>query len=132
MEVALKALSEIKVDPAVAATEKHCVPQLGFNSQVQHITEDAREELFVRYLRYLLYANAKRGGTYPLCVSAERVCQAQRVAAIAVELGSDAIAHGSTGAGNDQVRFDVVFSVVAPNLELLTPIRTLGLNWAMN
>lgn len=95
---------------------------------VQHITEDAREELFERYLRYLLYANAKRGGTYPLCVSAERVCQAKRVAEIANELGADAIAHGSTGAGNDQVRFDVVFNVVAPDLELLTPIRTLGLS----
>ncbi len=95
---------------------------------VQHITKDAREELFERYLRYLLFANAKRGGTYPLCVSAERVCQAQRVAEIANELGADAIAHGSTGAGNDQVRFDVVFGVVAPKLELLTPVRTLGLS----
>ena len=99
----------------LAALEKRAT-ELG---AVQHITRDAREELFERYLRYLLFANAKRGGTYPLCVSAERVCQAQRVAEIANELGADAIAHGSTGAGNDQVRFDVVFSVVAPKLELL-------------
>jgi argininosuccinate synthase len=96
----------------------------------EHRTLDARAELFDRYLRYLLFANARRGAGYPLCVSAERVCQALGCARFALETGAQAIAHGSTGAGNDQVRFDTVFSVVAPGLELLTPIRSQGLSRA--
>jgi argininosuccinate synthase len=67
---------------------------------------------------------------YPLSVSAERVCQARAVAELAKDLGAAAIAHGSTGAGNDQVRFDVAFRALAPELELLTPIRDLGLSRA--
>lgn len=90
---------------------------------VAHHTLDARAELFDDYLRYLVYANALRGDVYPLCVSAERVAQAKRAALFAVELGADAIAHGSTGAGNDQVRFDVAFRVFAPQIKLLAPIR---------
>ena len=93
---------------------------------VEHVTEDARGELFDGYLRYLVFANALRGGVYPLSVSAERVCQATRVVARAKALGATALAHGSTGAGNDQVRFDVVFRALAPDLALLTPIRDLG------
>jgi argininosuccinate synthase len=96
----------------------------------EHHTLDARRELFDRYLRFLLYANARRGAGYPLCVSAERVCQALGSAQFALACGADALAHGSTGAGNDQVRFDTVFSVVAPGLELLTPIRSQGLSRA--
>ena len=92
----------------------------------RHVSIDARDELYVNHLRFLLYANARRGGTYPLCVSAERVCQAGCVARLALETGADAIAHGSTGAGNDQVRFDVAFRAIAPSLELIAPIRTLG------
>lgn len=93
---------------------------------VTHVTEDARQELFHGYLRYLVFANALRGGVYPLSVSAERVCQAARVVARARALGAVALAHGSTGAGNDQVRFDTAFRALAPDLALLTPIRDLG------
>ena len=75
---------------------------------VQHRTIDARQELWDDYLRYLLYGNVLRGQLYPLSVSAERVCQAKRVAEVANELDAAAIAHGSTGAGNDQVRFDEI------------------------
>lgn len=93
---------------------------------VTHVTEDARRELFDGYLRYLVFGNALRGGVYPLSVSAERVCQATRVVARARALGATALAHGSTGAGNDQIRFDTAFRALAPDLALLTPIRDLG------
>ncbi|MBZ4418949.1 argininosuccinate synthase [Myxococcus sp. RHSTA-1-4] len=95
---------------------------------VAHKTVDARDTLFQGYLRYLIAGNVLRGQVYPLSVSAERACQAVEVVRVARELGVQAIAHGSTGAGNDQVRFDVAFRSLAPDLELLTPIRTLGLS----
>lgn len=88
-----------------------------------HVTIDARRELFDDYLRYLIFANALRGEVYPLSVSAERIVQAKRCALHAVQIGAAALAHGSTGAGNDQVRFDVAFRVFAPELRIITPIR---------
>ncbi|BDU77926.1 argininosuccinate synthase [Mesoterricola sediminis] len=91
-----------------------------------HATLDAREELFQDYLRHLVAGNVLRGGLYPLSVSAERVCQARRAVAYAREIGATALAHGSTGAGNDQVRFDVAFRALAPELELMAPIRELA------
>jgi len=94
----------------------------------QHVTTDARRELFDDYLRYLVFANALRGDVYPLSVSAERIVQAQCVARYAEEVGAQALAHGSTGAGNDQVRFDVAFRVFAPGIEILAPIRSGGLS----
>ena len=100
---------------------------------VSHRTVDARNTLFDGFLRYLIYGNVLRGQVYPLSVSAERVCQAQAIVAVAKELGLnalDALAHGSTGAGNDQVRFDVAFRSLAPELSILTPIRDLALSRA--
>ena len=97
---------------------------------VSHRTVDARNTLFDGFLRYLIYGNVLRGQAYPLSVSAERVCQAQAVVAVAKELGVDALAHDSTGAGNDQVRFDVAFRSLAPELSILTPIRDLALSRA--
>ena len=91
-----------------------------------HRTVDARNQLFDETLRFLIYGNVLRGQTYPLSVSAERVCQARIVAQAAMEMGMDAVAHGSTGAGNDQVRFDVAFRTLAPNLKILAPVRSLG------
>ncbi len=88
-----------------------------------HVVLDARRELFDGYLRYLIFANALRGDVYPLSVSAERVVQAKQCAEYAVRIGAAALAHGSTGAGNDQVRFDAGFRVFAPGLRVLTPIR---------
>lgn len=84
---------------------------------------DARLELFADVLRHLIFANALRGGVYPLCVSAERIVQAKVAAEHAARIGAAALAHGSTGAGNDQVRFDVAFRVFAPQLPILAPIR---------
>jgi argininosuccinate synthase len=89
----------------------------------EHHTIDARRELFDDYLRYLIFANALRGDVYPLSVSAERLVQAKRCALYAVEVGAAAVAHGSTGAGNDQIRFDVAFRVFAPGLKIIAPIR---------
>lgn len=100
-------------------------PKLG---AISHTTIDARAGLYEGYLRYLVYGNVLRGQMYPLSVSAERVCQARAVVELAKELKADAIAHGSTGAGNDQVRFDVAFRALAPEMEILTPIRDLGLS----
>ncbi|WP_342375063.1 argininosuccinate synthase [Myxococcus stipitatus] len=95
---------------------------------VEHIKVDARATLFQGYLRHLIAGNVLRGQLYPLSVSAERACQAVEVVRVAREKGVQSLAHGSTGAGNDQVRFDVAFRSLAGDLELLTPIRTLGLS----
>ena len=89
----------------------------------RHQTVDARQEVFDRYVSYQIKGNILRGQVYPLAVAAERVIQASVVANCAIEMGADAIAHGSTGAGNDQVRFDVVFEVLCPGVEIITPVR---------
>jgi len=84
---------------------------------------DARGEYYRNCLRYLIYGNVLRNNTYPLSVSAERMFQALEVAAYAKNIKATAIAHGSTGAGNDQVRFDLAFQILAPELQIITPIR---------
>jgi argininosuccinate synthase len=88
-----------------------------------HHEVDAREAVFTRFVRYLIQANVLRGEVYPLSVAAERTQQAISVIEVARKLGAAAVAHGSTGAGNDQVRFDIAFRVLAPDLEIITPIR---------
>ena len=94
----------------------------------EHRSIDATEELFRDYLRYLIFANALRGDVYPLSVSAERTVQAKRCAEYALSIGADALCHGSTGAGNDQIRFDVAFRVLAPQVKILAPIRAQALS----
>jgi len=89
-----------------------------------HTSIDARRELFDGFLRFLIFGNVLRGEAYPLCVSVERVAQARCVAQHARRIGAAALAHGSTGAGNDQVRFDAAFGVYAPDTPVLTPIRS--------
>lgn len=89
---------------------------------------DKTEEYYLKGVRYLLYGNVLKNNTYPLSVSAERVFQALAIARHANELGADAIAHGSTGAGNDQVRFDMVFLSLCPGVEIITPIRDQSLS----
>ena len=101
---------------AVAARSK----ELGAAS---HQTIDARADLFDTILRRLIAANVLRGNVYPLCVGPERVIQAQHVAQAARALGCKTVAHGSTGAGNDQVRFDVAMRIVGDGLTVLAPIR---------
>ncbi len=89
---------------------------------------DCIEEFYEKAVKYLIYGNVLRNNTYPLSVSAERMFQAIAIAKYAVEIEAEAIAHGSTGAGNDQVRFDLAFGILAPNLEIITPIRDLKLS----
>src|SRR5512137_689854 len=90
---------------------------------VAHHLVDARRAYFDQVIRFLVMGNVRRGGLYPLCVGAERVLQAQTVAKWARQLGTDVVAHGSTAAGNDQVRFEVALRTLAPELEILAPVR---------
>ncbi len=94
----------------------------------KHITINRVEEFYQKGIRYMIYGNVLRQNTYPMSVSSERIFQALAIVEYAKEIGAAAIAHGSTGAGNDQVRFDLVFQVMAPEMEIITPIRTLGLS----
>lgn len=93
-----------------------------------HETLDGRADLFRDHLSYLIKGNVLRGSVYPLCVGPERVVQARHVVAYARQVGATRIAHGSTGAGNDQVRFDVAVRILADGLEVLAPIRDHGLS----
>ncbi len=93
-----------------------------------HKTIDAIEGYYNKIIKYLIFGNILKNNTYPLSVSAERVIQAIHIAQYARELKADAIAHGSTGAGNDQVRFDMVFNIIVPEMEIITPIRDLKLS----
>jgi argininosuccinate synthase len=94
---------------------------------VAHHEVDARALVFDRFVRYLIQGNVLRGGVYPLSVAAERTQQAISVIEVARAIGATAVAHGSTGAGNDQVRFDVALRVLAADLVVITPIRDEGL-----
>ncbi|MDI9882155.1 argininosuccinate synthase [Flectobacillus longus] len=95
---------------------------------VSHVTLDVVEKYYNDCIRYMIFGNVLKNNTYPLSVSAERVFQATAVAEYANQIGAKAIAHGSTGAGNDQVRFDVVFRILSPEVEIITPIRDLKLS----
>lgn len=89
---------------------------------------DAVANYYEKVIKYLVFGNVLRNNTYPLSVSAERIVQALEIAAYAKSVGAEAIAHGSTGAGNDQVRFDLIFQVLAPEINIITPIRDHGLS----
>ncbi|HEY9561704.1 MAG TPA: argininosuccinate synthase domain-containing protein [Anseongella sp.] len=89
---------------------------------------DAVDRYYESCIRYLIFGNILKNNTYPLSVSAERISQAIAIADYAKEIKADAIAHGSTGAGNDQVRFDMVFQILLPGTEIITPIRDLQLS----
>jgi len=89
---------------------------------------DARESFYQNCLRYLVYGNVLRGNVYPLSVSAERVFQALEILNFAKSIDAHAVAHGSTGAGNDQVRFDIIFQILGNHIEVITPIRELRLS----
>jgi argininosuccinate synthase len=92
-----------------------------------HTSIDAVKGYYDRIIKYLIYGNVLKNNTYPLSVSAERLSQALHIAEHAKKLNADAVAHGSTGAGNDQVRFDMIFHIMIPGLEIITPIRDLKL-----
>ena len=106
---------------AVAARAAH----LGAD---EHHLVDGRTPLYDDHLSYLIKGNVLRGGVYPLCVGPERIVQARAVADVAQAVGASTIAHGSTGAGNDQVRFDVALQLADETLDVIAPIRSLGLS----
>jgi argininosuccinate synthase len=108
------------IDTEAADTLAERAHRLG---AVAHHLVDARAEYFEQVLRFLIMGNVRRGQLYPLCVGAERVMQAQTIARMARELGTNRIAHGCTAAGNDQVRFEVALRTLAPDLEVLAPVR---------
>ncbi len=105
-----------------AKIEQHAL-RLGAKT---HKTIDGTADFYRHIVKYLIFGNVLKNNTYPLSVSAERIYQAKALAEYARALGADFIAHGSTGAGNDQIRFDLVFQLLAPGLQILTPVRDLG------
>jgi argininosuccinate synthase len=98
---------------------------LGVTNQT---TVDAVKDYYDTIIKYLVFGNCLKNNTYPLSVSAERLSQALHIAAHAKALHADGVAHGSTGAGNDQVRFDMIFHILIPGVEIITPIRDLKLS----
>lgn len=108
------------IDAAAARTLEERAKALG---AVEHHIVDAKADYFEQVLRFLIIGNIRRGQLYPLCVGAERVMQAQTIAHMARKLGTNSIAHGCTAAGNDQVRFEVALRTLAPDLEVIAPVR---------
>lgn len=94
---------------------------------VSHANLDVTKEYYEKSIRYMIAGNVLRNGTYPISVSSERIFQAIAIIEYAKQIGADAVAHGSTGAGNDQVRFDLTFQILAPEVEIITPTRDMTL-----
>ncbi|MDE6403220.1 MAG: argininosuccinate synthase [Muribaculaceae bacterium] len=92
-----------------------------------HVTLDIEQEYYNKCIRYMVFGDILRNGTYPISVSSERTFQAIAIIEYAKKIGADAVAHGSTGAGNDQVRFDLTFAILAPEIEVITPTRDMTL-----
>lgn len=92
-----------------------------------HKAIDVTKEYYEKSIKYMVFGNVLRNGTYPISVSSERIFQALAIINYAKEINADYVAHGSTGAGNDQVRFDLTFDVLAPNIKILTPTRDMVL-----
>src|SRR5271170_808409 len=108
------------IDAAAAVALQARATELGASA---HHLVPAKAAYFERVLKYLLMANARRGQSYPFCVGAERVLQAQTIAEMAKQLGVPTVAHGCTAAGNDQVRFEVALRTLAPDLTVIAPVR---------
>jgi argininosuccinate synthase len=111
-------------DEELTKIENHAYA-LGVTS---HVTAHATKSYYDSIVKYLIYGNVLKNNTYPLSVSAERLSQAISIAEHVKKVGAKAVAHGSTGAGNDQVRFDMVFNIMIPGVEIITPIRDLKLS----
>src|ERR1700723_4217929 len=108
------------IDAPAAKSPAQRSAQLG---AIEHHLIDAKSAYFEQVLKFLIMGNVRRGNLYPLCVGAERVLQAQTIAQMALSLGTKMVAHGCTAAGNDQVRFEVALRTLAPDLEVLAPVR---------
>lgn len=94
---------------------------------VKHVTIDVTQEYYEKSIKYMVFGNVLRNGTYPISVSSERIFQAIAIINFAKEINAEYVAHGSTGAGNDQVRFDLTFQILAPEIKILTPTRDMTL-----
>ncbi len=94
---------------------------------VKHVAIDVTREYYEKSIKYMVFGNVLRNGTYPISVSSERIFQAIAIINYAKEIGAAYVAHGSTGAGNDQVRFDLTFQILAPEIKILTPTRDMTL-----
>jgi len=94
---------------------------------VKHVSLDVTKDYYEKSIKYMIFGNVLRNGTYPISVSSERIFQAIAIIEYAKEIGAEYVAHGSTGAGNDQIRFDLTFNVLAPNIKILTPTRDMVL-----
>ena len=94
----------------------------------EHVSLDVTKEYYEKCIKYMIMGNVLKNNTYPLSVSSERAFQAMAIAQYAHSIGADYIAHGSTGAGNDQIRFDLIFKIMAPNAEIITPTRDMELS----
>jgi argininosuccinate synthase len=95
---------------------------------VEHVNLDITQEYYEKAIKFMVFGNVLKNNTYPLSVSAERVFQSIAIIEYAKSVNADAVAHGSTGAGNDQIRFDMIFQTLAPQIEIITPIRDLKLS----
>lgn len=111
--------------PAELKTVEENAYKLGV---VKHETIDVTDMYYRNCIRYMIFGNILKNNTYPLSVSSERIFQALAIVKYAREVGAKYIAHGSTGAGNDQVRFDLTFQILAPDIQIITPIRDLTLS----
>lgn len=129
IEKGLEVHSSIVNTGGFSKDELATIEQKAINLGVaSHVTLEKTAEYYDNIIKYLIYGNVLKNNTYPLSVSAERIYQAIALAEYANKIGASAIAHGSTGAGNDQVRFDLVFQLLAPELEIITPIRDMSLS----
>jgi len=124
-----------EVHAACANTGGFSAEQLKINEEnayklgaTKYITIDVTQEYYAKSLKYMIYGNVMRNNCYPISVSSERIFQAIAIARYAKEISADAIAHGSTGAGNDQIRFDMTFLVMAPGVEIITLTRDRALS----
>src|SRR5476651_1027642 len=108
------------IDAAAASSLAERSVRLG---AIEHHLIDARAAYFDQVLKFLIMGNVRRGNLYPLCVGAERVLQAQMIAQMALARNTKMVAHGCTAAGNDQVRFEVALRTLAPELEIIAPVR---------
>ncbi|MBQ2167023.1 MAG: argininosuccinate synthase, partial [Bacteroidaceae bacterium] len=124
-----------EVHAACANTGGFSAEQLKTNEEnayklgaTKYVTLDVTQEYYEKSLKYMVFGNVLRNNCYPISVSSERIFQAIAIARYANEIGASAIAHGSTGAGNDQIRFDMTFLVLAPGVEIITLTRDKNLS----
>src|SRR5689334_22389390 len=123
-ELGLEVYAALVDTGGLSAAEIQEIERRAYASGVKQLTHlDEKESYYQSRIKYMVFGNGLKNNTYPLSVSAERVTQALSIGNFAKSVGADYVAHGSTGGGNDQVRFDMVFQAIIPDVEVITPIR---------